>query len=102
MSIAQWRQFNFFDKQQAVDPSDKSKSPAVFQKPDISVITSGRGQIALADILFIYNDGLKPHSTRLHILNSVGPYARVDKCISAIATLRLIHLSRTMVAALRT
>ncbi|KAI9272897.1 hypothetical protein BDA99DRAFT_278736 [Phascolomyces articulosus] len=50
MSIAQWRQFNFFDKQQAVDPNDKSRAPAVFQKSDISVITSGRGQIALADI----------------------------------------------------
>ena len=31
MSIAQWRQFNFFDKQQVIDPTDKSKSPAAFQ-----------------------------------------------------------------------
>lgn len=30
MSLAQWRQFNFFDKHQALDPEDKNKSPAVF------------------------------------------------------------------------
>lgn len=31
MSLAQWRQFNFFDKQQAIDPIEKGKTPAVFQ-----------------------------------------------------------------------
>lgn len=31
MSLAQWRQFNFFDKQQATDPIEKGKTPAVFQ-----------------------------------------------------------------------
>ncbi|KAI9491575.1 hypothetical protein BDB00DRAFT_480345 [Zychaea mexicana] len=65
MSIAQWRQFNFFDKQQVVDPTDKSKSPAVFQKSDISVLTSGRGQIALADSkgqVYISDRNFKTHS----------------------------------------
>lgn len=31
MSLAQWRQFNFFDKQQATDPIEKGKTPAIFQ-----------------------------------------------------------------------
>jgi vacuolar protein sorting-associated protein 11 len=31
MSLAQWRQFNFFDKQQTSDPVQKGKSPAIFQ-----------------------------------------------------------------------
>lgn len=31
MSLAQWRQFNFFDKHQALDPEDKNRSPAVFE-----------------------------------------------------------------------
>ncbi|KAI7856218.1 hypothetical protein BDC45DRAFT_62359 [Circinella umbellata] len=65
MSIAQWRQFNFFDKQQVIDPSDNSKSPAVFQGSDISVITSGRGQISLADSkgqVYISDRNFKTHS----------------------------------------
>lgn len=31
MTAAQWKQFNFFDRQQSFDPSDKTKSPAVFE-----------------------------------------------------------------------
>lgn len=31
MSLNQWRQFNFFDKQQATDPNDHGKSPTIFQ-----------------------------------------------------------------------
>lgn len=31
MSLAQWRQFNFFDKQQTTDPIEKGKTPPVFQ-----------------------------------------------------------------------
>ncbi|KAI7892158.1 uncharacterized protein EV154DRAFT_543373 [Mucor mucedo] len=49
MSLAQWRQFNFFDKQQTTDPIEKGKTPAVFQKTDISVFATGRGHIVLAD-----------------------------------------------------
>ncbi|KAI9486356.1 MAG: hypothetical protein EXX96DRAFT_40397 [Benjaminiella poitrasii] len=49
MSLAQWRQFNFFDKQQASDPNDKTKAPAIFQKQDISVFATGHGHIALSD-----------------------------------------------------
>ncbi|KAI8352515.1 hypothetical protein BD560DRAFT_408869 [Blakeslea trispora] len=49
MSLAQWRQFNFFDKQQATDANDKGQTPAVFQKQDISVFATGRGHIVLAD-----------------------------------------------------
>ncbi|KAI8997886.1 hypothetical protein BDB01DRAFT_61121 [Pilobolus umbonatus] len=50
---AQWRQFSFFDKKQAVDAVDKGKSPSVFQNQDISIFSSGRGHIILGDILFI-------------------------------------------------
>lgn len=49
MSLAQWRQFNFFDKQQSTDPVEKGKTPAVFQNQDISVFATGRGYIILAD-----------------------------------------------------
>ncbi|KAI8640125.1 hypothetical protein BD408DRAFT_247829 [Parasitella parasitica] len=49
MSLAQWRQFNFFDKQQATDPVEKGKTPAIFQKQDISVFATGRGHIVLSD-----------------------------------------------------
>ncbi|RIB17075.1 hypothetical protein C2G38_2001460 [Gigaspora rosea] len=45
----QWRQFNFFDVQQVKDPNDPTKPPAIFNKPDLSVNTSGRGNIILAD-----------------------------------------------------
>lgn len=31
MSLAQWRQFNFFDKQQTTDPIQKGKTPDIFQ-----------------------------------------------------------------------
>ncbi|CAI2179070.1 378_t:CDS:10 [Funneliformis geosporum] len=41
MSVKQWRQFNFFDVQQVKDPRDATKSPEIFQKPDITVSTSG-------------------------------------------------------------
>ncbi|ORE02914.1 hypothetical protein BCV72DRAFT_307428 [Rhizopus microsporus var. microsporus] len=54
MSLNQWRQFNFFDKQQVTDSNDHGKTPAVFQKHDLLVFTAGRGQIAAADILLIY------------------------------------------------
>ncbi|RIA82013.1 hypothetical protein C1645_881286 [Glomus cerebriforme] len=49
MSVKQWRQFNFFDVQQIKDPHDSTKTPAIFQKTDITVSTSGRGNIILAD-----------------------------------------------------
>ncbi|KAI8878575.1 vacuolar protein sorting-associated protein 11 [Backusella circina FSU 941] len=49
MSIAQWRQFNFFDKQQAFDPVEKNKTPSLFQKQDISVFAAGRGHVAVSD-----------------------------------------------------
>ncbi|CDH55166.1 vacuolar membrane protein [Lichtheimia corymbifera JMRC:FSU:9682] len=65
MTAAQWKQFNFFDRQQSFDPSDKTKSPAVFEKPDISVMTSGRGQIALADstgLVYVCDRSFKTHS----------------------------------------
>ncbi|CAG8460462.1 14103_t:CDS:10 [Acaulospora morrowiae] len=52
-SSDQWRQYNFFDVQQIRDPLDPTKPPAIFQKPDITSSTSGRGSIILADILFI-------------------------------------------------
>ncbi|KAF7729543.1 hypothetical protein EC973_004217 [Apophysomyces ossiformis] len=31
MSLAQWRQFNFFDRQQEIDENNKTKSPEIFQ-----------------------------------------------------------------------
>ncbi|KAI9312216.1 hypothetical protein BX666DRAFT_1866701 [Dichotomocladium elegans] len=31
MAAVQWKQFNFFDKQQVLDPNDRTKSPAIFQ-----------------------------------------------------------------------
>ncbi|KAI8328773.1 hypothetical protein BC941DRAFT_444279 [Chlamydoabsidia padenii] len=49
MSLAQWRQFNFFDKQFIADPNDAKESPAIFKKCDINVMTAGRGHVVLAD-----------------------------------------------------
>ncbi|CAG8703669.1 27714_t:CDS:10 [Gigaspora margarita] len=54
----QWRQFNFFDVQQVKDPNDPTKPPAIFNKPDLSVNTSGRGNIILADILVLRFDNM--------------------------------------------
>ncbi|OAC97684.1 hypothetical protein MUCCIDRAFT_154612 [Mucor lusitanicus CBS 277.49] len=42
MSLAQWRQFNFFDKQQAIDPIEKGKTPAVFQTQKFIAYDGGR------------------------------------------------------------
>ncbi|KAI9033781.1 hypothetical protein CLU79DRAFT_725381 [Phycomyces nitens] len=49
MSLSQWRQFNFFDKQQITDAVDKSKAPQLFQSQDITVFAAGRGHVAYAD-----------------------------------------------------
>ncbi|RHZ69863.1 hypothetical protein Glove_277g42 [Diversispora epigaea] len=51
LPVKQWRQFNFFDVQQIKDQRDATKPPEIFQKTDITVSTSGRGNIILADIL---------------------------------------------------
>ncbi|CEP09879.1 hypothetical protein [Parasitella parasitica] len=59
MSLAQWRQFNFFDKQQATDPADKTKTPAIFQffdYDDIAPLTKysihSSGTVYLVDRTF--------------------------------------------------
>ncbi|KAI8391063.1 uncharacterized protein BYT42DRAFT_180867 [Radiomyces spectabilis] len=53
MSLTQWRQFNFFNKQQVKDPDDASQSPSIFQKSGLTVFAAGRGHIITADILFM-------------------------------------------------
>ncbi|KAG9302922.1 hypothetical protein G9A89_022339 [Geosiphon pyriformis] len=49
MAYKQWRQFNFFDIQQIKDPNDPTKPPQIFQRPDLSISTSGRGYVYIID-----------------------------------------------------
>ncbi|RCH86360.1 hypothetical protein CU098_007001, partial [Rhizopus stolonifer] len=83
MSLNQWRQFNFFDKQQATDPNDSGKSPAailtfqsLLQEEDILI-----GNVYLIDRLFkkrmfiAYDGGRVTHLKQLkqrNILLTVG------------------------------
>jgi hypothetical protein len=54
MSLAQWRQFNFFDKQQATDPIEKGKTPAIFQVSNLK-----KKIHPCFNDLFIYNNKIE-------------------------------------------
>ncbi|KAI9309494.1 hypothetical protein BJ944DRAFT_172889 [Cunninghamella echinulata] len=69
MSLTQWKQFNFFDKQVVTEPNNPSSSPEVFKKTNIEVTTSGRGHIYLADSsgsIFIIDKNFKTQTFPAH------------------------------------
>src|SRR4051812_33167977 len=69
MSVLQWRQFNFFDKQQVNDQTNSAQSPAIFQRNDITASTSGRGHIILGDAhgyVFIVDKQFQVNSFRAY------------------------------------
>jgi len=45
----QWRQFNFFEKEQIYDPIERSRSPKWLQNMDITSWTNGRGHLIFGD-----------------------------------------------------
>ncbi|KAI9088717.1 hypothetical protein DFS34DRAFT_708836 [Phlyctochytrium arcticum] len=49
MTVAQWRQFTFFDRDQVVDNEDSTQAPQWLRELEITVSTNGRGHLFFGD-----------------------------------------------------
>ncbi|BFZ62617.1 Vacuolar protein sorting-associated protein 11 [Saitoella coloradoensis] len=85
MALASWRHFNFFDSAQVKDPSDTTKSPAIFRDPSANIICSGGGHVFVGD-----------RNGRIHILNDKFQVIRAFTAHQDGGVTHLLHNGRDL------